>query len=284
MNPCQIPIVALLIFVSGLLGFLLQWLLPVQVVADAKGMVGSITGSRHPVARACARPPRLDELRRLHDPEPRVAVARAGDPAARFRARAIWAGSARRTRSLREAVVHARDRLWGGRSGGVAPYAQARADLEDICRLFRRPQAGRRPAAGAHHDRQAVLHSGHPDDPAHEPAIGDPVPKLLLFVVVGWSALLFLSFGFLNPFNPSASPRSGAWLDRRRQRHFHDSRIQPALFRPGPHFAGRRRQPDRDPWPLTAPRRASTSRNLGQSHFPGAGPKRRGSQCRASGR
>jgi hypothetical protein len=27
------------------------------------------------------------------------------------------------------------------------------------------------------------------------------VPKLLLFVVVGWSAPLFLSFGFLNAFN-----------------------------------------------------------------------------------
>jgi hypothetical protein len=27
------------------------------------------------------------------------------------------------------------------------------------------------------------------------------VPKLLLFVVVGWSALLFLGFGLLNPFN-----------------------------------------------------------------------------------
>ena len=37
-------IVALLTFVSGLLGFLLQWLLPVQDVADAKGMIGSIIG------------------------------------------------------------------------------------------------------------------------------------------------------------------------------------------------------------------------------------------------
>ena len=31
--------------------------------------------------------------------------------------------------------------------------------------------------------------------------LANPVPKLLLFVVVGWSALLFLAFGFLNPFN-----------------------------------------------------------------------------------
>jgi hypothetical protein len=31
--------------------------------------------------------------------------------------------------------------------------------------------------------------------------LANPVPKLLLFVVVGWSALLFLSFGFLGTFN-----------------------------------------------------------------------------------
>ena len=31
--------------------------------------------------------------------------------------------------------------------------------------------------------------------------LASPAPKLLLFVVVGWSALLFLSFGFLNAFN-----------------------------------------------------------------------------------
>ena len=35
-------IVAVLTFVSGLLGFFLQWLLPVQEVAGAKDMIGSI--------------------------------------------------------------------------------------------------------------------------------------------------------------------------------------------------------------------------------------------------
>ena len=35
-------IVALLTFVSGLLGFLVQWLLPVQEVAGAKGIICSI--------------------------------------------------------------------------------------------------------------------------------------------------------------------------------------------------------------------------------------------------
>jgi putative effector of murein hydrolase LrgA (UPF0299 family) len=37
-------IVACLTFASALVGFLLQRLLPVQYLTDAKGMVGSITG------------------------------------------------------------------------------------------------------------------------------------------------------------------------------------------------------------------------------------------------
>ena len=45
MNPlARTLIVALLTFASGLLGFLLQWLLPVQEVAGARNMIGSIIG------------------------------------------------------------------------------------------------------------------------------------------------------------------------------------------------------------------------------------------------
>ena len=45
MNPvARTLIVALLTFASGLLGFFLQWLLPVQDVAGAKDMIGSIIG------------------------------------------------------------------------------------------------------------------------------------------------------------------------------------------------------------------------------------------------
>jgi hypothetical protein len=44
-NPfARTTIVAVLTFASGLLGFFLQWLLPVQYIADAKGMIGSIIG------------------------------------------------------------------------------------------------------------------------------------------------------------------------------------------------------------------------------------------------
>ena len=159
-------------FVSGLVGFLLQWLLPVQVVTDAKGMVGSITGlvilllalvlgllvwtsygvyttqnaesqSLGPVIL------QLDFALEQYGPE-----ARAG------------------RELLRHAVVHARDRLWGGKTSGVAPYAQARADLQDIAAFF----GGLKPADDRQKELIAtakpILHSGHSDDPADEPTIG----------------------------------------------------------------------------------------------------------------
>ncbi len=194
--------IAILAFVSGLIGFLLQWLLPVQVVTDAKGMVGSITGlvilllalvlgllvwTSYGVyttqnAESQALGPvilQLDFALEQYGPE-----ARAGRDL------------------LRNAVVHARDRLWGGKTSSVAPYAQARADLQDISAFF----GGLTPAD----DRQKeLIATARPffiqviqTTLLMSRQLASPVPKLLLFVVVGWSALLFLSFGFLNAFNP----------------------------------------------------------------------------------
>src|SRR4029077_18484221 len=44
-------------------------------------------------ARSGARPARMDDLWRLHQPEHGIAVARAADPETGVRPRAIWAGS-----------------------------------------------------------------------------------------------------------------------------------------------------------------------------------------------
>ena len=102
---------------------------------------------------------------------------------------------------LRGAVVRARERLWGGKSGSVAPYAQARADLEGIAAFF----SGLKPANDA---QKELIATAKPffiqviqTTLLMSRQLASPVPKLLLFVVVGWSALLFLGFGLLNPFN-----------------------------------------------------------------------------------
>ena len=205
MNPfARTLIVALLIFVSGLLGFVLQWLLPVQDVADARGVIGSIIGlvtlllalvlgllvwtsygvytnqntesqSLGPLIL------RLDFTLEQYGPE------------------------ADRGRDLlRGAVVRARDRFWGGggRTDDVTPYAQLRADLHDIIGFF----ATLEPATD---QQKQLITTAMPNfmqvvetTLLMTRQLANPVPKLLLFVVIGWSALLFMSFGLLGAFNP----------------------------------------------------------------------------------
>ena len=137
--------IAVLTFGSGLVGFFLQWLLPVQDVADAKGMVGSIIGlvtlllalvlgllvwtSYGVYTTQNAESQSLGPLILQLD----FALEQYGPRGARGR------------ELLREAVVRARERFWGGRTGGVTPYAQARADLQDISGFFGSSRTRRRP-------------------------------------------------------------------------------------------------------------------------------------------
>lgn len=202
MNPiARTAVVALLTFASGLLGFLLQWLLPAQYVADARGMVGSITGlvilllalvlgllvwtsygvyTTQNVESQSLGPVilQLDFALERYGPD-----ARAG------------------RELLRAAVLRARDRLWGSKLGDVAPYAQARADLQDIAAFF----ANLKPIDD---EQKELIATAKPfftqviqTTLLMSRQLASPVPKLLLFVVVGWSALLFLSFGLLGVFN-----------------------------------------------------------------------------------
>src|ERR1700684_4626739 len=126
--------VALLTFASGLLGFFLQWLLPVQEVAGAKDMIGSIIGfvslllalvlgllvwtTYGVYTNQNTESQSLGPLILKLD----LALAQYGPEADRGRD------------LLRAAVMRARDRFWGGGgwTGGVTPYAQLRADLHDI--------------------------------------------------------------------------------------------------------------------------------------------------------
>jgi hypothetical protein len=195
-------VVAVVTFASGLVGFLLPRLLPAQYVDDSKGMVGSIGGlvtlllalvlgllvwasygvytnqntesqSLGPVVL------KLDFALQQYGPE------------------------ARRGRDLvRGLVVRARERFWGGGTGTVSPYAQARADQQDIATFF----ASLGPAT----DEQRQLTAAAKASFAQvidttllmTRQLATPVPNLLLFVVVGWSALLFLGYGLLGALNP----------------------------------------------------------------------------------
>ena len=148
--------------------------------------------------------------------------------------------------------MHARERLWGGKSGG-SRLTRRRAPIWGISPRFSvassRPTIAR---GSSSRPRSRFFIQVIQTTLLMSRQLASPVPKLLLFVVVGWSALLFLSFRPAQPVQSRQRRRGGAGLDRGRERHLHDPRVQPALFRPLPHFAGWRRQPDRYARPLKA--------------------------------
>ena len=196
-------IVCLPIFASGLFGFFLQWLLPVQHVADAKSMIGSVIGlvslllalvlgllvwtSYGVYTRQNTESQSLGPLILRLD----FAFEQYGPEASRGRD------------LLREAVVRARDRFWGGRAstGGASPHAQLRTDLHNITTFF----ATLEPVT----DRQErLIVTALPNfvqvvetTLLMTRQLANPAPKLLMFVVIGWSALLFMSYGLLGGFN-----------------------------------------------------------------------------------
>jgi hypothetical protein len=195
--------VALLAFASALLGFYLQRLLPAQHVADAKGMIGSIIGLitlmlalvlglliwasygvySHQNAESQSLGPllmKLDFALEQYGPE------------------------ARRGRELvRAAIIRGRSVFWGGgdRADDGSPYAQLRADLHDITGFF----AGLEPVT----EQQKQLVVTAMPDFLHavettllmSRQLANPVPRLLIFVAIGWTALLFVSYGLLGAFN-----------------------------------------------------------------------------------
>jgi hypothetical protein len=194
-------IVALLTFVSGLLGFLVQWLLPVQEVAGARAIICSIIvfvalllglvlglliqTSYGAFITQNAESQSLGPLILKLD----FALEQYGPEADRGRD------------LLRGAVVRARDRFWGGRAVGVTPYAQLRADLHDIIGFF----ASLEPAT----DRQRELIATAMPNFVQvmettllmTRRLANPAPTLLIVMVVGWAALLFMSFGLLDTFS-----------------------------------------------------------------------------------
>jgi len=202
MNPfARTLIVAFLTFASGLLGFLLQWLLPVQDVADAKGMIASIIGlvtlllalvlgllvwtSYGVYTNQNTESQSLGPLILKLDFD----LEQYGPEASRGR------------HLLRAAVVRGRDRFWGGLADDALPYAQLRADLHEIMGFF----SSLEPVT--EQQKQLIMAAIPNFMQVVEKTLlmtrqlANPVPRLLLYVVVGWSALLFMSYGLLGAFN-----------------------------------------------------------------------------------
>ena len=193
-------VVALLTFMSGLLGFFVQWLLPAQHFADKNGVNGSIIGLVTLLLALV-----LGLLVWMSYGQSRQSQSLGPLILKLDRVLEQYGPEARRGRDLlRAALVRARDRFWGrgGRAGGASPYAQARADLQDITAFF----ATLEPATDQ--QKQLVAAAVPIFMQVVETTLlmtrqlADRAPKLLIVMVVGWSALLFMGYGLLGAFNP----------------------------------------------------------------------------------
>ena len=267
-------IVALLTFVSGLLGFLLQWLLPVQDVAGAKGIICSIIvfvalllafvlglliwTTYGAFITQNAESQSLGPLILKLD----FALEQYGPEADRGRD------------LLRAAVVRARDRFWGGRAVGVTPYAQLRADLHDMMGFF----ASLEPATD---QQKQLITTAMPNfvqvvetTLLMTRRLANPVPKLLLFVVDRMGGPVVHELRTVGRLQRAQRRHRGAWLDRGRERDLHHSRVHPTLFGAVSHFAGRRRQSDRRAWPLKARPGSPTTLFQASKDWPREGRKR----------
>jgi hypothetical protein len=194
-------IVALLTFASGLLGFFVQWQLPVQEVTGAKDMIGSIVGF---VSLLLALVLGLLVWTTYGVYTNQNTESQSLGPLILKLDLALeqYGAEADRGRDLlRAAVVRARDRFWGGRAIGATPHAQLRADLHEIMGFF----ATLEPTTD---QQKQIITTAMPNfmqvvetTLLMTRQLANPVPKLLLFVVIGWAALLFMSFGLLGAFN-----------------------------------------------------------------------------------
>jgi hypothetical protein len=197
-------LVALVTFSSGMMGFLIQWLLPVQHVTDAKSAIGSVVGlvtlllalvlglviwtsfgvyttqqsEAHTLGSNILQ---LDFVLERFGPETTLG-----------------------RRRLKEAVGRTRERFWGHAAGGpeAFTYRQSRADLANIEDFF----ASLHPSNDEQHGLLATARqlatSIVETNLLMSRQLANPVPPLLLTVVLCWSSLLFLGFGLLANFNP----------------------------------------------------------------------------------
>jgi hypothetical protein len=196
-------IVSLVTFASALAGFGLQWLLPAAYVSDSKGMIGSVVGLDATLLALVlglliwtshglftAQQAQLQTIGRsiiLLD----LAFASYGPEAATGRG------------ELREMVKRARARFWidDAAGGRVIVYADLAAEVLPMRGLIaalrptnddqRHQLANARDLFGTIMDTQLTMIR----------SLVNPVPNLLLSVVVGWSCLLFFGYGLQSAIN-----------------------------------------------------------------------------------
>lgn len=191
-------------FLAGMAGLLVQWLLPVHVMTDLRGAIASVVGlvtlllalvlglliwSSYGVfatqtSEAQSLAPSVLQLD--------FALERYGPEAVAGR------------RLVKEEVQKARDRFFGAGNRGPKAFtsAQSHAEMQATSAFFAtldpQTQEQRDLLATAKSLSTTILQT----QMLMSRQLANPVPSLLLIVVLCWSALLFFGFGLLATINP----------------------------------------------------------------------------------
>jgi hypothetical protein len=196
-------IVALMTFMSGLLGFFVQWQSPAQHVLETNEVMGSIVGLAILLLALV--------LGLLILMSYRLYTGQNGDSQSLgplvLKLDSILdqygADASRGRELLRASLMRARDRFWGraGRAGSVAPYAQARADLQDMTSFFAtlEPTTDRQKQIIA--EAMPIFMQIVETTLLMTRRLANRTPKLLTFMIIGWATLLFFCCGLLGAFN-----------------------------------------------------------------------------------
>jgi hypothetical protein len=192
-------IVALMTFISGLLGAFVQWLWPAQHILETNNLAGSI------VALAALLLALVLGLLVLMSYSLYTSQNRDSQSLGPLVLKldfilSQYGADANQGRELlRASLMRARNRFWS-RGSSPAPYAQARADLQEITAFFAtlEPTADRQKQIIA--EAMPIFVQIIETTLLMTRRLANRAPKLLIFMIMGWAALLFFCCGLSGAF------------------------------------------------------------------------------------
>ena len=206
---------ALTTFGASVVGMLLQWVVPAQILTEAKGTVGAMVGLVTLLLALVLGLLVYTAFSVYRDPAGRGVFARAGGDRARLALEQYGPEAARSVaRGLRAALERSRARFFGDAKRGPQPYTfeETRATLHGLGSYF----DSLRPSTDA---QRQLLTSAR--DLAKKFAetqmlmarqLANPFPPYVLVVVVCWASALFLGNGLVA--TPNAVTSSRIWPAR----------------------------------------------------------------------
>ena len=242
--------IALTLFAASVIGMALQWVVPGQVLTEAKGTVGAMVGlvtlllalvlGLLVFTAFSVFTTQRDEAQSLGPIiiELDLALGQYGPEAAQGRL------------GLRAALERSRARFFGDADHGPRPYTaeEMGATLSGLANYFdslqpstdtqRRCLDSARDLAKKFADTQMLM--------ARQ--LANPFPPYVLIVVVCWASALFLGNGLVAAPNVGHRCRASRRRDRHRQRNLPHAGAEPALHRRSPALIRRPRQTHPAAW------------------------------------